>query len=247
MKTRIDEIAPDLYRISLYVPQIDLQFNHFLVRDEEPLLFHTGTRAMFPAVHEALATVLDPAAIRWSGWSHFEMDECGALNEWLRVAPNATPVCGELGALLNVGDFSDRPPRTLGKDDILETGRHRFRFVPTPHLPHGWDAGVMFEETDRVLLCSDLLHQVGDVEPVTTGDVIDRHRRTLESYQQSPLLMDYMPYTDNTKRQLAALAALEPRTLAAMHGSTFVGDGGAALIAAGEVLRQVLGTSAAVA
>jgi flavorubredoxin len=245
MTTQIDEVAPDLFRISLYAEQFDLQFNHFLVRDDEPLLFHTGMRGMFPAVRDALATIIDPAALRWISWSHFEVDECGALNEWLSVAPNAIPVCGELGAMVNIGDFSNRPPRGLKPDEVLETGRHRFRFVPTPHLPHGWDAGVLFEETDRVLLCSDLLHQIGNVEPITTGDIAGRYRHALEVYQQSPVLMDYVPYTENTKTQLAKLAALRPRTLAAMHGSTFVGDGAAALIASGDVIRQVSGTAAA--
>jgi flavorubredoxin len=246
MTAHIDEIAPDLYRISLYVPAFDLQFNHFLVRDDEPLLFHTGMRGMFPAVRDAVATLIDPASLRWISWSHFEVDECGALNEWLAAAPNATPVCGQVGAMINIADFSNRPPRGLKPDEILTTGRRRFRFVPTPHLPHGWDAGVLFEETDRVLLCSDLMHQLGDVEPVTTGDVIGRYRQAFETYQQSPVLMDYMPYTENTKRQLANLAALQPKMLAAMHGSTFVGDAGAALIASGEVIRQVTSASAAI-
>ena len=246
MTARIDEIADDLYRICVYAPNFDLQFNHFLVKDDEPLLFHTGMRGMFPVVREAVATLIDPASLRWISWSHFEVDECGALNEWLAEASNAIPVCGELGAMINIADFSRRPPRALKPDEILGTGRHRFRFVPTPHLPHGWDAGVLFEETDRVLLCSDLMHQTGDVEPVATGDVVGRYRQALETYQQSPVLMDYVPYTENTKRQLANLAALQPRTLAAMHGSTFVGDGASALVASGEVIRQVTGVSATV-
>ena len=245
MTARIDEVAPDLYRICLYVPAFDLQFNHFLVKDDEPLLFHTGMRGMFPAVREAVGRLIDPASLRWISWSHFEVDEYGALNEWLAEAPNAIPVCGELGEMINIADFSNRPPRGLKPDEILGTGRHRFRFVPTPHLPHGWDAGVLFEETDRVLLCSDLMHQLGDVEPVTTGDVVGRYRQAFETYQQSPVLMDYVPYTENTKRQLANLAALQPRMLAAMHGSTFVGDGAAALVASGEVIRQVTHVSAA--
>jgi len=240
--TRIDEVAPDLYRISVYAEALDLQFNHFLVRDEEPLLFHTGMRMMFPEVRAAVATVIDPASLRWISWSHFEVDECGALNEWLAVAPNATPVVGALGAMINVGDFSNRPPRGLAAEERFETGRHRFRFIATPHLPHGWDAGVLFEETDRVLLCSDLLHQIGNVEPVTSGDITGRYRHALATYQQSPVLMDYVPYTDNTARQLAKLASLEPRTLAAMHGSTFVGDGASALLASAEVIREVSGS-----
>jgi flavorubredoxin len=245
MTARIDEVSPDLYRICVYAPAFDLQFNHFLVRDDEPLLFHTGMRGMFPVVRDAVATLIDPASLRWISWSHFEVDECGSLNDWLAAAPNATPVCGELGAMTNISDFSNRPPRGLKSGEVLNTGRHRFRFVPTPHLPHGWDAGVLFEESDRVLLCSDLMHQLGDVEPVTTSDVVGRYRRAFETYQQSPVLMDYVPYTGNTKRQLANLAALHPRVLAAMHGSTFVGDGAAALVASGEVIRQVTGAAAA--
>ena len=243
--TRIDEVAPDLYRISIYAERFDLQFNHFLVRDDEPLLFHTGMRGMFPQVREALATVIDPATLRWISWSHFEVDECGALNEWLAAAPQATPVVGVVGAMVNAGDFSNRPPRALAPDERLETGRHRFQFVPTPHLPHGWDAGVLFEETDRVLLCSDLFHQLGDVEPITTTDITGRYRHAVETYQQSPVLMDYVPYTDNTTRQLAKLAALQPRTLAAMHGSTFVGDGASALLASDQILRQALAPATA--
>jgi flavorubredoxin len=245
MTARIDEVSPDLYRICVYAPAFDLQFNHFLVRDDEPLLFHTGMRGMFPVVRDAVATLIDPASLRWISWSHFEVDECGSLNDWLAAAPNATPVCGELGAMINISDFSNRPPRGLKSGEVLNTGRHQFRFVPTPHLPHGWDAGVLFEESDRVLLCSDLMHQLGDVEPVTTTDVVGRYRRAFETYQQSPVLMDYVPYTGNTKRQLASLAALRPRVLAAMHGSTFVGDGAAALVASGEVIRQVTGAAAA--
>ena len=245
MTPRIDEVAPDLFRISIYVPQFDLQFNHFLIRDAEPLLFHTGMRGMFPAVREAVAALIDPAILRWISWSHFEVDECGALNEWLAIAPRAVPVCGELGAMVNIGDFANRPPRGLKPDETLETGRHRFRFIPTPHLPHGWDAGMLFEETDRVLLCSDLLHQLGDVEPATTADVSGRYRHAFETYQASPVLMDYVPYTDNTKRQLDRLAALKPRTLAAMHGSTFIGDGAAMLTASVDVIREV--SAAAVA
>ena len=243
MTARIDEIATDLYRISLYVPQFDLQFNHFLIRDEEPLLFHTGMRSMFPAVRDALASLIDPASLRWISWSHFEVDECGALNEWLAIAPKAQFVCGELGAMINVNDFANRPGRGLKPDEILETGRHRYRFIPTPHLPHGWDAGMLFEESERVLLCSDLLHQLGDTEPVTTADISGRYRHALETYQAHPVLMDYVPYNENTKRNLTKLAALQPRTLAAMHGSTFVGDGAAMLTASIDVIRDVSATA----
>lgn len=243
---RIDEIAPDLFRISIYVPHIDLQFNHFLVRDDEPLLFHTGMRRMFPDVQEAVSRIIDVASLRWISWSHFEVDECGALNDWLQVAPRAQAACSQVGALVNVEDFSARPPRGLARDEVIETGRHRFRYVATPHLPHGWDAGVLFEETGRVLLCSDLFHQLGDVEPVTTNDVLGRWAHALETYQAHPVLMDYMPYTPSTRKRLGELASLRPGVLAAMHGSSFAGDGAAALTSAADIMERLLGPAAAV-
>jgi len=237
----ITEIAPDVYRLSIYVPQFDLQFNHFLVRDDEPLLFHTGMRGMFPQVREAVAELIDPARLRWIGFSHFEVDECGALNDWLALAPQAQAVCSEVGALVNLTDFASRPPRGLPPDEILPTGRHRFRLVPTPHLPHGWDAAVLFEETNRTLFCSDLFHQVGDVEPLTESDVLERTRAAMTAYQSGPL-MDYMPYHTKTKGLLAELAGLAPRTLAVMHGSSFAGDCGSALNGLTAVMQEVLGT-----
>ncbi len=241
---RIDEIAPDLFRVSVHVPQLDLQFNHFVIRDDEPLLFHTGMRGMFPEVHEAVARIIDPATLRWISWSHFEVDECGALNQWLAAAPNAQAICSEVGALVNIGDFADRPPRGLAKGDVIETGRHRYRFVPTPHLPHGWDAGVLFEESSGVLLCSDLFHQLGDVEPVTSTDVIGRWDAAIAAYQQHPVLMDYVPLTPATRRRLNELADLQPKVLAAMHGSAFLGDGGSALRLAAGMLERRLGAVA---
>jgi flavorubredoxin len=238
---RIDEIAPDVFRISIYAPQLDLQFNHFVVKDDEPLLFHTGMRKMFPEVRDAVAKVIDPATLRWISWSHFEVDECGALNEWLAVAPNAQAICSQVGAMVNIGDFANRPPVGLSKNDVIETGSHRYRFVPTPHLPHGWDAGVLFEEKSGLLLCSDLFHQVGDVEPVTSNDVLGRWDAAVAAYQQHPVLMDYVPLTPNTRRRLDELADLQPKILAAMHGSTFVGDGAAALRSAADMLQRRLG------
>jgi flavorubredoxin len=240
--TRIDEIAPDLFRISLYVPEFQIQFNHFLVRDDEPLLFHTGMRRMFPAVREAVGRLIDPASLRWISWSHFEVDECGALNDWLAIAPQAQGACSQVGAAVNLQDFADRPVRGLAASDVIETGRHRFRYVATPQLPHGWDAGMLFEETDRVLLCSDLFHQLGELEPITREDVVDRYAAAIATYQAHPVLMDYVPFTVKTRARLEQLAALQPRLLAAMHGSAFEGDGGAALRAVGDVMERLLGT-----
>ena len=135
---RVDEIAPDIFRLSLFVPEMNIQFNQFLVRDEEPLLFHTGMRQIFPEVREAVAQVIDPATLRWIGFSHFEADECGALNHWLDTAPQASPLCGFVGANVSVNDFADRPARTMNDDEVLSTGRYRFRFLATPHVPHCW-------------------------------------------------------------------------------------------------------------
>ncbi|HAV62066.1 MAG TPA: MBL fold metallo-hydrolase [Verrucomicrobiales bacterium] len=236
----IHEIAPDLFRLSQYVPEFNLQFNHFLVRDEEPMLYHTGMRRMFPQLREAVTQLIDPARIRWIGFSHFEVDECGALNDWLALAPQAQAVCSVVGALVNMGDFASRPARGLGRDEVFSTGKYRFRFRPTPHLPHGWDAGVLFEETQRTLLCSDLFHHDGDVEPLTESDILGRVRKAITEYQAGPL-MDYLPFTSKTEKILHELAAWQPRTLATMHGSTFVGDGAKALRDLGVVMRDVLG------
>jgi flavorubredoxin len=237
----ISEISPNVQRISVLYREINLQFNHFLVLDDEPLLYHTGMRRMFPEVLEAVKRLIDPATLRWIGFGHFEVDECGSLNDWLKVAPHARPVSGVVGSLVNLTDFSDRPPRTLNADETFSTGRLRFRYRPTPHLPHGWDAGVLFEETQRVLFCSDLFTHNGDVEPLTESDILGRTRQSLIDFQAGPL-MDYMPYTPNTRPLLEGLAALKPRTLATMHGSSFTGDCSKALLELDGVMKEMLGT-----
>jgi flavorubredoxin len=233
----IDEIAPDLFRLSIYVPDLDMQFNHFLVRDEEPLLFHTGLKAMFPALREAVATLIDPAKLRHIAWSHFESDECGALNDWLQLAPQAQPVCTLVGKLVSVDDFAIRPARGMTPKDVLITGRYRYRFYPSPHIPHGWDAGVLFEETRKTLFCSDLFHHFGNVEPVTTSDLIEPTRTAMRQLQQGPLA-GYMPYTRRTEGVLRSLAGLKPQTLAVMHGSSYVGQAERLLIDLGGVIRE---------
>jgi flavorubredoxin len=236
----IEEIAADLYRVSTYVPEFDLQFNQFLVRDEEPLLFHTGMRGLFPAVREEVARVVEPSLIRWIGFSHFESDESGALNEWLAVAPRAEAVCSLVGALVSVNDFAARPARAMRDDEVLTTGKYRFRFLRTPHVPHCWEAGLLYEETSGTLLCSDLFTHNGEVEPVTSSDIVGRFREGLIAGQQSAFA-DAYPYTARTAETLGRLAALKPRTLAVMHGSSFVGDGAGALRDLADVMREVLG------
>lgn len=241
--TQIAEIAPDVYRLSVYVPEINLSFNHFLVKDDEPLLFHAGLRGMFPLLHEAVSRLIDPKTLRYIGFSHFESDECGGLNQWLQAAPHAEPVCGLVGAMVSVNDFSDRPARALTREDTLTTGRHRYRFLPTPHVPHGWDAGVMIEETEGTLFCSDLFHQWGNPEPLRHDSILDATREALRFTQNGPFA-NYVPYTHHTGRVLHEVADFSPRTLAVMHGSSYHGDGGNALRQLADVMCEELGPAA---
>lgn len=240
--TRIDEIAPDLFRLSIYMPEIDMQFNHFLVRDDEPLLFHAGLKGMFPLLREAVASLIDPAKLRFIGWSHFESDECGALNEWLQIAPQAEPVCTLVGKLVNADDFATRPARGMLPDDVLQTGKYRFRFHASPHIPHGWDAGVLFEETQQTLFCSDLFHHFGDVDALTGSDLVGPSRQAMRQMQGGPLA-GYMPYTPHTAGVLDALADLQPQTLAVMHGSSFRGAGQGMLRELAGTIREMFGVT----
>jgi flavorubredoxin len=240
---KLDEVGPDLYRISVFMPEFQLQFNHFLVKDDEPLLFHAGLNMMFEDVREAVSQVIDPTTLRWISFSHFESDECGALNRWLELAPRAEPACSMLGAMVSVNDFATRPARGMQDGETIETGKYRFQLVRTPHLPHGWDASVLFEQRSKTLLCSDLFHQVGDVEPLTTSDVVGRSKEAMRAYQAGPLA-DYAPYTHYTARLFDKLAALAPERLAIMHGSSFEGDGRRALTDLGVAFREIFGGDA---
>lgn len=228
METRIDEIAPDLYRFSTYIAKINLQFNQFLVVDDEPLLYHTGLRGMFPSVRDAVTKIMDPARIRWISFSHFESDECGSLNEWLAVAPRAEAVCGVIGSLVNINDFIGGRARSMAAGKVLATGRRRYRFLETPHVPHGWDASLLFEETGDTLFCSDLFLQNGDLPPLTEADVVEPARQSLLAYEAGPLHHPY-PIVSWTDETLRMLAGLRPKLLAAMHGSSYRGDGEQAL------------------
>ena len=236
----LHEIAWDVFRISVFVPEINLTFNHFLVKDDEPLLFHAGLRGMFPLVREAVAKIIDPASIRHIGFSHFESDECGALNHWLEIAPQAQAVCGLVGALVSVNDFANRPPRAMNREDVLCTGKRRFRFLPTPQIPHGWDASLMFEETGKTLFCSDLFFQAGKGEPVRTEGFMESCRETLVAFEGGPFAGSF-PYTHRTEAVLKDVASYQPQTLAVMHGASYSGDGGQALTDLSTVLREVLG------
>ena len=242
MKTRIDEIAPDLYRLSTYISKFNLQFNQFLVKDEEPLLYHTGMRGMFPQVRDSVAKVIDPARIRWISFSHFEADECGSLNEWLAVAPHAKPLCGMVGALVNINDFIGGRARVVTPGEVLVTGRHRFRFLATPHVPHGWDAGLLFEESSATLFCSDLFLQNGDACRLTEDDPVEPARQSLLAYEAGPLAHPY-PYSSLTDTTLQMLADLRPKLLAIMHGSSFRGDGERAVRELSAMYAATLGPS----
>ena len=236
----IKEIAPDVYRISTYISDFNLQFNQFLVKDDEPLLFHTGMRMLFPVVREEVSKIINPEKIRWIGFSHFESDECGALNDWLEIAPAAEPVCSLVGALVSVNDFSMRPARGMTDGEQLKTGKYSFRFLHTPHVPHCWEAGMMFEETNKTLLCSDLFTHFGEVEALTSSDIVGRFKQDLIIGEQGPLAQAY-PYSAKTEEQLKRVAALEPQTLAVMHGSSFSGDGKQAIDDLAAAMREVLG------
>ena len=177
------------------------------------------------------------AKLRHIAWSHFESDECGSLNDWLQIAPAAQPVCTFVGKVVNVDDFSIRPALGMTPNDVLSTGKYRYRFYPSPHIPHGWDAGVLFEETRKTLFCSDLFHHFGDVEAVTSSELIGPTRSAMRRLQQGPL-SGYMPYTRQTEGVLCSLANLQPETLAVMHGSSYRGQAGPLLSGLAEVIKE---------
>jgi flavorubredoxin len=234
------EIAPNVFRISIFVPPANLQFNHFLVKDDEPLLYHTGLRGLHAEIRDAVSKIINLADLRHISFSHFESDECGSLNEWLGAAPNADVICSQVGARVNLNDFIGRDARGLADGQTFSTGKYRFRYCQTPHLPHGWDAGLLFEETEKTLLCSDLFHQIGNVEALTSTDVVGRSRAAMKEYQTG-ILAEYVPYTPLTAQNLKKLAGLQPKTLAIMHGSSFTGDGAHALDDLNVMLREIFG------
>jgi len=220
--TNVHEIADGIYRINtpvVFENGLEFSFNQYLIDDNEPLLFHTGPRRMFPLVQQAVASILPAESLRYIGFSHVEADECGSLNDWLAVAPGAAPLCGQVAGLVSVNDIADRAPRTLADGEVLSLGRHRVRWIDTPHLPHGWEAGFLLEESTRTLLCGDLFTQGGKgLTPVTEEDILGPS----EAFRSQ---MDYFSHTKNAPEMLERLAATEPTTLACMHGSAWRGDG----------------------
>ena len=220
--TNVHEVAEGIYRISTPVAfegGAKFSFNQYLIADDEPLLFHTGPRKMFPLVREAVASVLPVEGLRHIAFSHVEADECGSLNDWLAAAPRSMPLCGTIAAMVSIGDLADRAPRALADGEALSLGKHRVRWFDTPHLPHAWDCGFLTEEQTRTFLCGDLFTQGGSaLPPVTESDILGPS----EAFRQR---MDYFSYTKNSRAMLERLAATEPATLACMHGSAWSGDG----------------------
>lgn len=221
MKTDINEIAPDIFRLTTFVPEVaapaGFSFNQFLIRDEQPFLFHTGMRGIYPLVSEAVAALIDPTELRWISFAHVEADECGAMNSFLAQAPRAQVVHGELACGVSLNDLCDRPPLSVAAGEVLDLGAHRMRFIPTPHVPHNWESGLWLDETTSTMFVSDLFGQTGRTRAITTDDVVERALEAEAGFRS----VAPSPYVDSALDELSALA---PTTLAVMHGASFHGD-----------------------
>lgn len=226
--TAIDEIADGIFRIFTPVPPEVMpggfSFNQYLIVDDKPMLYHTGPRKLYPAVSSAIERVMPLRSLAYIGFSHVEADECGSLNEFLAAAPKAVPICSQIAARVSIDDIATRPARAMGDGEVVELGRHRVRWFATPHLPHGWECAMAFEETTRTLLCGDLFTQPGHQHaPVVESDI-------LESSEAFRLRMDYFAHSPDTRRHLSRLSELKPTTLACMHGSAWRGNGASLLL-----------------
>ncbi len=233
--TNVHEIAERIYRINtpmLLPGDAAFSFNQYLIDDDEPLLFHTGLRQLFPLVLEAVASVMPVARLRHVAFSHVEADECGSLNQWLAAAPQATPLCGTVAAIVSISDLADRPPRALADGETVSLGRHRVRWFDMPHLPHAWECGFLMEESTGTLLCGDLFTQPGPGQSaLIESDILGPS----EAFRHE---MDYFSHSKHTGALLEKLALANPGTLACMHGSAWRGDGAGLLRAlAGELAR----------
>jgi flavorubredoxin len=223
--TLIDEIADGIYRLSTFVAEVGptgFTFNQFLIDDDEPLLFHTGQRMLFDSVSDAVAAVVPIETLRWITFGHVEADECGSMNQFLAAAPRAEVAHGGLGCMVSLNDLADRPPVPLANGQVLDLGTHRVRHLDTPHVPHGWEARVLFEETTKTLLCGDLFTQLGQGPALTSNDVLAAAAQAEDVFGASCL-------TPTTAPTIRALADLDPNTLAVMHGSSVTGDCSGAL------------------
>jgi flavorubredoxin len=232
--TNLHEIAPGIFRINTPIELPGggaFSFNRYLVMDDEPLLFHTGPRRLFALTAQAIGKAMPLEKLRHVAFSHYEADECGALNDFLAAAPQAAPVCSRVAALVSVNDVAERPARALADGEVLELGRHRMRWLDTPHVPHGWESGVMMEAETRTLFCGDLFTQPGPgAAPLTDADIL----APSEAFRQQ---MDYWSHAPATAATLERLALEAPTTLACMHGSAWKGDGASLLRSLSKSLR----------
>ena len=234
MKTEVSEIADRIYRLSTFVNAVGptgFTFNQFLIDADQPLLFHYGQRSLFPLISAAVKSVIPLDKLRWTTCSHVEADESGALNQWLAAAPKATPAHGQVGCNIWLRDMADREPRVLANDEVLDLGGKRVRWLDTPHVPHNWDAGVIYEESTGTLFSSDLFTQFGPAAPTTESEIVGPAIATEKA-------VPYMPVTKLTEPTLRRLAGLKPTTIALMHGPAFKGDGAAALTALADHYRD---------
>ena len=234
--TNVHEIADGIYRIN--TPVVieggpgGFSFNQYLIVDDEPLIFHTGPRKMFPLVRDAVASVMPVQQLRYIAFSHVEADECGSLNEWLAAAPQSVPLCGTVAAMVSITDLADRPPRALADGETLSLGQSLVRWFDTPHLPHAWECGFLMEERTKTLLCGDLFTQPGaELPPITESDILGPS----EAFRHA---MDYYSHTKNARGMLERLASAGPTTLACMHGSAWRGDGAKLLRALADELSR---------
>ena len=225
METTVHEIAAGIYRLSTMVTLgngAQLPFNQFLVKGEEAMLYHCGQRSLYASVEQAVATIIDPATLKWIGFSHIESDECGSLDQWMARAPNATVVHGRIGCNIWLNEMAPRKPRALADNEVIDLGGKKMRRLDTPHLPHCWDAGLMLEESTGTLFSSDLFTQFGQSPPTTTGDIVGPAIAAEKNF-------GFCPTGPQTAAKIRKLAALKPRTIALMHGPSYLGDGGKAL------------------
>lgn len=229
---RITEIAEGIYRLSTKVQSVaspdGFTFNQFVVLGDEPFMFHTGLRSMFPSNRDALASLVPLERLRWIAFGHFEADECGSMNEWLAVSPNATPAHGKIGCRVSLGDFADRPPKVLADGEVIDLGGgKRIRFLDTPHTPHGWDAALVYEESTGTLLCGDLFTQFGDASLVDDGDIVGPAILAED-------ILKYSALSPGMGTTIRGLSKLQPQTLALMHGPAFRGNAEQALVELGD-------------
>jgi flavorubredoxin len=233
MNTVVDEITKGIYRLSTYIDEADFTFNQYLIDADQPLLFHCGMRGLFPLVSAAVAEVLPPSRLRWISFGHWEADESGAMNDWLGVAPEAQVAVGEIGCMLSVNDLAIRAPKALADGEVLDLGGKRVRYIATPHVPHCWDAGVLFEETTKTLFCGDLFTQIGKSPALSEADIIGPALAAEDTFKATAL-------TPNTAPTMRGLTALQPAMLALMHGPAFRGDCPRALEALADAYAQRL-------